>query len=725
MSANLPQMSNLTPGAKRLVDAAQEIKQIGKADDLLVQHWLMALLDRHFAMVEDLLPGVNLTELRNPKNPSSQMQTTLDAETLIQQGVEQAQKRANNVVTERDLAVCILNIAGFTVAKPAHRGPISLTSQLSNIENPDTFKQPTIENMPTPTLDHYGYDLTGAAQMGQLTEIIGRQDEQELLVETLCRRTKRNPALIGPAGVGKTAIVEGLAQRIVRGDVPKHLSGVRLISLQPSTLVAGAQHAGELEKRMQAIVREASQPGVILFIDEIHTIIGSGGIPGLSDLASILKPALARGNLACIAATTAEEYRRFIEPDTALERRFQPIRVQEMTPEQAYSVLQTVRTDLSKLKDVQVGDDVLSYLVEFGHQYMRNRHFPDKAVDLLEQSFAYAIAHNQKEVNLYTAQRVAQRMISMPLSLAERFQALEERLFQRGLLPGRNQEQLMGRLQVTLRGLDIRSTRPNAVILLVGEASKNAESLAESIAEALFGSVERVVAVNLERMVHPADISLLVGAPPGYIGYSDELPLHRLSQIPWCVLRFDGIDGCHPQIRRFIARALEDGSFTDGRGKTIYLSDTVVILTAGTVSLATQYTLGFQSQRNILNDEDVRQIINNALGDDLLDQVDVLVQQSASVPTSFAEWLEKNFLVNLQARFTKLSVSLEWDESLLEWFAAQQETGLSEREWEELFDKQISPAIARHLPPETSSSPVSLKIGYRDGRVNIQKIPTD
>ena len=431
---------------------------------------------------------------------------------------------------------------------------------------------------PTSALNFFGRDLTRAAREGKLSPLVGREAELQLVIETLLRRTKRNPVLVGPAGVGKTAIVEGLAQLIVAGRVPDLLQGVRLIALQPSALVAGASMPGELENRMQSILAEASQEGIILFIDEVHALIGAGGTAGTGDLASQLKPALARGDLACIAATTDEEYRRFIETDSALERRFQPVRVEEPTVDQTLQVLNKLGSELARLRRVEITDGVLAYLVQFADQHMRNRQFPDKAVDLLEQCVAHALAQNKRAVDVTDAEAVAQRTAGMPLNLGSRLSDLTVQLTDRALLTPADIEMLVSHLQVTLSGLCLRPVRPDAVVLLTGPAVANSEKLAETIAGVLYGSERRVVALDFGRFTSPSDISLLVGAPPGYVGYSDTLPMHRVAQLGWCVVLGTNVHACHPQVLEVFAQALASGYLTESRGRRIYLSDAIVLL---------------------------------------------------------------------------------------------------------------------------------------------------
>lgn len=551
--------------------------------------------------------------------------------------------------------------------------------------------------LPTPTLDQFGRDLTQAAAQGKLKPLIGRLEELHLMIETLCRNTKRNPVLIGPAGVGKTAIVEGLANQVVQGDVPALLKGARIISLQPSVLVAGTSTRGDLEQRMQSLLNEAAQDHVILFIDEIHTIIGAGGMVGTSDLGALLKPALARGEIAVIAATTDDEYRRLIEADSALERRFQPIRIQELSPELTYQVLTSLRDRLARKYQVQVEDDVLGWLVQFGQQYMKNRQFPDKAVDLLEQSIAHAVAQGSPMLSLKEAQEVAQRMVGMPLSLETRLDQLQAVLQEQGLMRPEEVSGLLNRLQVTMRGLDLRSGRPNGVVLLSGAAAELSETIARTIAGALYGDAERVVTIDMSRMQHPADVSLLVGAPPGYVGYSERLPLHRLVQIPWCVVRFENMDACHPAVRAVVNQGLQEGRLTDGQGKSIYFSDTVVLMTAHVV-ITVERSLGFQ-----LKDEqgveigDVYRAVADSIGSELASQVDLFMPgiQPAAISKG---WIKDHMLADLAERYLKEGLRLEWDASLVDWLAQARDQFLSERDWERWIDHSLSPAIVRFLP---------------------------
>ena len=723
----------LAEGAQRLVEGALQQQTKNKHAQLGVNHWLLVLMERHGAMAEALAKGLNASALE--KYLVDQLRTgrtgeELSQEMVVERAAQQATARGKSRIAERDLAVTILAAADYTlagdgttlVAPGLDKMPIlpSIGSEGAQSSPVPQFKYEPRPRQPMPLLEQFGRDVTRQAAEGRLSQIVGRETEVQLMTETLCRRTKRNPLLVGPAGVGKTAVVEGLAQRIVRGVVPEALLGVRLIALQPSTLIVGGHMIGELEKRMQTLLHEASQDGVILFIDEVHTIVGAGGMPGLSDLASLLKPALARGEIACIAATTDDEYRRFIEPDEALERRFQPIRVQELTASQTLTVLASLRNELTQSHHVQVGDGVLPWLVDFAQHYLRNRHFPDKGIDLLEQTVAYSITQGKQIVEVADARAVAERLIGMPPEASAGLKSLREQLASRSLLDDQSIGRLVSRLEVTARGLDLRPTRPNAIVLLVGDAAHAAADVATVVAETLFGSAERVLSLDFSRFVHPADVTMLIGAPPGYVGYADSVLLDRLAQTPWCVVLCHHIHACHSTIRDVWTQALSDGFITNSRGKRAYLSDTVTILTAE-VPMQSMQPLGFRASSQSPVASELRSL-ESILGPELLAQADVVITQVQQQPLAGRSWLRYNLLADITARYSKLGLDLRWDDSLLDWLITYQRTFSNQREWERLLDEQLAPALIRYLPAVPGKEATPLRVAYHENVVYVETL---
>jgi len=714
--------NRLTTGAQRIIQAVIQLQKEKNHPALGINHWLLVLLDRHAPMLLDIAPQLDMEKTRSILSKSLQKSETgalLDENKVVQEAEARAHARGKMQATERDIAAVVLIAAGLAGGAAENT---SLEPKLGKeVTSSNPVEKPNEKPVAsTPFLDQFGRDLTRAAIENQLVPILGRDDEIQLVIETLCRRSKRNPVLVGPAGVGKTAIVEGLTQRVALGSVPEIVKGVRIVALQPSNLVAGASMSGELEKRMQNIIKEASQEGIILFIDEIHSVMGAGGMMGSSDIASILKPSLARGEMAVIAATTDDEYRRFIEMDSALERRFQPIRINELSPEYTFQVLASLRGVLQKKYPIAVEDSILAWLIDFAQNYTRNRHFPDKGVDLLEQCYAHAVAKGKTILDLSDVEEVAQRMIGMPVALDQRLAILKTQLTDRGLLSEEGIHKLINRLQVTLRGLDIHSNRPNAVLLLCGEAAENHDLLSRTIATALFGASDRVVSIDLARFTYPADINLLVGSPPGYVGYSESLPIHRLMQIPWAVLELINIDACYPSVREVIIQALENGSLVDGRGKSIYLSDTVVILTAN-VNLLAHRSLGFRAEEETNSSSTVHDAIADAVGAGIADQVDLFVSGVDRTGEISLKSIENDLLASIVEKYQKQGLDLKWDASLIEWLADRQNKSMSERDWEQWLDNSLSPAIIPYIPQPGTNNRITLLVKIDGPNIQISQ----
>jgi ATP-dependent Clp protease ATP-binding subunit ClpC len=693
----------LSPGAEDLVSEA--LAAAGeKASAPGIHHWILILIQRVPAMacsagfaadlqgIAALRGEVEAAIKRGEAGPS------LDRDTAVARASARARSRGANIVYESDLASAIFAASGRTpvagAAGNARAGSGAASTEPKDTTAPQPDRRAGSAKSSSSVLTTHGRDLTALARDGKLSALVGRDEEIALVIETLCRRITRNPALVGPAGVGKTAIAEGLAQRIARGEVPALLKGVRLVELQAATLVAGTTYSGSLEERIRKLIEESSRPDVVLFIDEVHSLMGAGGARGLSDVASQLKPALARGDLACIAATTDEEYERFIESDKALERRFQPIRIQEPTSQQTLAILERLAEDTARSRGVSIEKPVLTWVINFAEHSLRNRHFPAKAVDLLEQCVARAIASGVTAVSQTIAEDVARRMTGMPLEVGDRIHNLTERLRNDSLLPKQEIEALVTRLMVTMRGFDVRPHRPNAVLLLAGEARATAPALAVEVARALFGSPDRVIDIDFSRFVHDADVTMLLGAPPGYVGYSEHLPIHGLLQTPWAVLRLDNVHACHPSIAEVLAQALESGFFTDARGKRIYLSDSVVIMSA-LVGTGSRRKLGFVSgEADDGTDGEVVDLIRQVLGNRLACQCDVIVTERPATEEADGETAGRTILETLASRYTREGLIVQWDPSLLPWLKNLRSDARDTLDWERLVEGRLGTALA-------------------------------
>jgi len=528
----------------------------------------------------------------------------------------------------------------------------------------------------TPTLARFGRDLVALARDGKLGLVVGRERELDAVIEVLLRRTKRNPLLLGPAGSGKTAIVEGLAQRIAAGSVPDALRDIRILDVPLLSLAAGITADPPL---LGDLLVEVRHPSVVVFFDEIHLLAS----PSVRDLAESLKPALARGEIACIGATTAEEYQADLEAETALARRFTEIPVEPMDTAAVHAVLVTVRDGLARLRGVAVTDDALAELVALADQFMPNRSFPDKGVDVIEQSVAYAVSHGRTSVDVATAREAVSAMIGMPLDPAASLAALATELRDRALLDTAAADALVNRLGVSLRGLDARRERPDAVVLLCDGASASSGQLASTLARLVFGRETAVIDIDLSGMTDDSSISSLLGSAPGLIGSERPLPLHELRRSPWAVVLFRGIDASGGTIRDTVAAALAAGSFTDAMGRRVPLGAAIVLLTAPAVGLN--------------GDMPASALLATRLGPTLVGACDVITgTTSGASANARASWISRELLDPLAARLARSGYAVTFDPALGAWLDRHLPTDGSSPE--AFLDQWVTPRIVAGLP---------------------------
>jgi len=540
----------------------------------------------------------------------------------------------------------------------------------------------------TPTLERFGRDLVGLARDGQLGPIVGRDRELDAIVEILLRRTKRNPLLIGPAGSGKTAIVEGLAIRVSGGAIPAALHDIRIFDVPLLSLASGIAEEPAL---LADLLVEIRHPSVVVFFDEIHLLAS----PKVRDLAESLKPALARGEIACIGATTAEEYQADIEPETALARRFSTIAIEPMDDAAVKAVLVAVRDSLAKVRGIHVDDDALAELTALAEQFLPNRAFPDKGVDLIEQSVSYAIVHGRTVVDVATAREAVAGLIDMPLDPTAALAALTLELRDRAILDGPAAEALIRRLGVGLRGLDARAGRPSAVVLLCDGATADAGRLAETLARTIFGRETAVIDIDLAAMADDSSISTLLGSAPGLIGSERPLPLHDLRRSPWEVLELRGIDTSAMAIREAVAAALVAGFFTDAMGRRIPLGTAIVVLTAPTVGADAD------------GGGPAAAILATRLGPTLVGACDVISgATSGAAAGARAAWIQHELLDPLAARFRRAGYEPSFDPAFVVWLDGHLPTDGTAPD--AFLDTDVTPRIVAGLP--TTPGPITIAV---------------
>lgn len=523
------------------------------------------------------------------------------------------------------------------------------------------FQEIKEEATRTSFLDKYGRDLTALAREDRLDPVIGRKSEIERVIHILSRRTKNNPVLIGDPGVGKTAVVEGLAQKIVSGAVPETLTGKRVVSLDLALMLAGASHRGEFEQRLKKTIEEVinAKGQIILFIDELHTIIGAGAAEGAIDAANMLKPALARGELQAIGATTLDEYREHVEKDAALERRFQPILISEPSLNDTIEILKGLRPKYEKHHQVKIDDEAVVAAVELSDRYVADRFLPDKAIDLIDESAAKVRLaavkepENLKQVEGELADMKAAQVRSTKTAekrdLQKKIDNLEKvkqeltDLWLRTKLEGtpvvkkqniaeivssitgiplsdlseEDKEKLL-KLEVRLHGRIVDQEeavkvvseairrshsglkdpkRPIGSFLFLGPTGVGKTELTKALAEVLYGSEDLMVRVDMSEFMERHTVSRLIGAPPGYIGFEKGGQLTEIvRRKPFSVILLDEIEKAHPEVFNILLQIMEDGRLTDGHGRTVDFKNTIIIMTSNIGGeLINKQVIGFNS----------------------------------------------------------------------------------------------------------------------------------
>jgi len=644
----------------------------------------------------------------------------------------------------------------------------------------------------TPTLDKYSRDLTELARQGKLDPVIGRAKEIETVIEVLARRKKNNPVLIGEPGVGKTAIVEGLAQRIVKGEVPEVLRDKRLVELNINSIVAGTKYRGELEERVKQILDEiiANQDNLIIFIDEIHTIVGAGAAgEGNLDIANAFKPALARGELHLIGATTLNEYQKYIEKDAALERRFQPIFVAEPTVEQTIMILRGLRDRFEAHHKVKITDEAIIAAAELSDKYITNRYLPDKAIDLIDQAAArvrimltsrpaeiqeleskiqslkreqeYATSRKQydrakeleeqiqklekelqekteawqkeraSEVPEVRAKHVAEIVSSLTgipvteltVDEKERLLRLEEKLHERVVGQDEAIKAVSDAIRLARAGLREKN-RPIASFLFLGPTGVGKTELARALAWAVFGDEDAIIRIDMSEYMERHTVSRLIGAPPGYVGYEEGGQLtERVRRRPYSVILLDEIEKAHPDVHNILLQVFDAGRLTDGKGRVVDFTNTIIIMTSNIGSDIIQANLSATGKDKLSYEqlkEKLMEILKRYFRPEFLNRIDEIIVFHALTKEQIKD-IVKLQLERVRRTAKAQNVDLVFDDSVIEFLA---DVGYSPefgaRELKRKIRNEVETKLAKAMLDGTIQEGDKIRVKYNKEKSQVE-----
>ncbi|MCM1540536.1 MAG: ATP-dependent Clp protease ATP-binding subunit [Blautia sp.] len=689
-----------------------------------------------------------------------------------------------------NVAVRLLNTLGANIQK-IYSDTLIAIGQDGNLYKEDLVRRPSGKGKAS-ALNQFSRDLTAMAREGKLDPVIGREDEIRRLIQILSRRTKNNPCLIGEPGVGKTAVVEGLALRIVEGKVPATVKNKRVMTLDLSGMVAGSKYRGEFEERIKKLIREVIEDGnVILFLDELHTLIGAGGAEGAIDASNILKPSLARGELQLIGATTIVEYRKYIEKDAALERRFQPVNVEEPTEEEAIRILEGVKGRYEEHHQVSITSEAVEAAVRLSARYINDRNLPDKAIDLIDEAAASArlkvmdmpdkqkelleqikkmdlqiersirmeaftqaaeIKHNQDELvkkyermkkrneNKETLRQysIGENEIAEAVAMwtkipvqklaqkeSERLLKLESVLHKRVI----GQEEAVTAVAKAMRrgrvGLK-DPKRPIGSFLFLGPTGVGKTELSKALAEAMFGSEEAIIRVDMSEYMEGHSVSKMIGSPPGYVGFEEGGQLsEKVRRNPYSVVLFDEIEKAHPDVFNILLQVLDDGHITDSKGRKVSFKNTILIMTsnAGAQRIVDPKNLGFASVSDAKKDYEkmksgVMEEVKRSFKPEFINRIDEIIvfhQLSGEDMKSIVNLLAVNLTKRCEAQMDiHLSLTSSLKEHLVEKYA---DNKMGARPLKRAIQSVVEDALAEEILMKKVQPGDAVSAGFKNGKV--------
>ena len=744
------------------------------------------LLKKHKITVERISQAVKEYSGVGAKSRLSSKDTTPKCRRLLENSYKITKKYASERIGTEHLLLAILEEKECVAAKILTKIEAdvigvkeSIVVFLRSSQRGTIYAEPACETT-LPNLSKYGKNISQMAERGELDPVIGREKETDRLIRILSRRSKNNPCLIGEAGVGKTAIIEGLAERINEGRVPAGLLNKTIFSLDLTSMVAGAKYRGDFEERIKSIMSEASKnKSVIIFIDEIHTIVGAGSAEGAIDAANIMKPELSRGDIQLIGATTLGEYRKYIEKDSALERRFQPILVEEPTTDKTVEILEGLKERYENHHKVRISREAIDAAVRLSERYIQDRFLPDKAIDVIDEACAMAnvfscfdseknknIREKIRQTNFERKRAINNRDFELAINLKELEKLYSEELNSEVLSRGDNsrptvtekevsavisemtgmsmdinvdKEYIRSNLSKSVIGQEeaihcladavMRSSaginspnRPRGVFLFLGESGVGKTELAKALTKVLFHSEDSLIRYDMSEYAESYTVSKLIGSAPGYVGYDEQnSALEKVRKHPYSVVLLDEIEKAHPDVQSLLLQILDTGFLTDATGRKINFRNTYIIMTSniGADNFRGDGGIGFA---NKTSDKSIQEKLRGHFKDEFINRIDEILLFSPLDHSALKE-IAKKKISELCDRLLLSGITLKSDDSVYEFIAksACKTRGFGARPLNRFITSMIENQIADMMIRGEIKSGDNLIISASDTRIQISR----
>ncbi|MCG6928144.1 MAG: ATP-dependent Clp protease ATP-binding subunit [Acidobacteria bacterium] len=785
-----------TERARRVIFFARyEASQLG-SPSIETEHLLLGLIREGKGLTSRLFgkKEVSTEEIRKEIEDGSpyreKVSTSVDiplsedSKRVLGYASEEAERMLHNYIGTEHILLGLLRGESTVAAKILNQKGMGLPGVREDIVAMVGERAAGSKAKETPLLSEFSRDLTEAASRGGLDPLVGRDEELERIVQVLCRRTRNNPVLIGEPGVGKTALVEGLANRIVQGDVPIYLADKRILALDISLIVAGTKYRGQFEERLKTIMKELTEtPNIVIFIDELHTLVGAGSAEGSLDAANILKPALSRGELQCIGATTPTEYRKHIEKDRALERRFQAVKVVAPTPEETIEIAQGVKERYEKFHNVVYLDEAVEAAVYQSSRYIPDRFLPDKAIDLLDEAGSRvklreaAVAEPEvsrkvrvvvdaggnsgaffrddvpgpgehtevvreqwtlaaaglQQVTKADIDEVVSRWTGIPLTAlkeeeSEKLLRMEEELHRRIV----SQDSAIGAVARAIRRTRAGLKSPNRPVgsfLFLGPTGVGKTEVARGLAAFLFSSERNLVRFDMSEYMEKHSVSKLIGSPPGYVGHEEGGMLtERVKRSPYSVVLLDEIEKAHPDTFNVLLQVFEDGQLTDGLGNTVDFKNTILIMTSniGARFIEKKGRMGFASNEPQDTDRSIAEMVmgevKRTFNPEFINRIDEIIIFDALTDGDLVA-ITRMLVEQLNRNLSEKGIVISIDDEAVSWLLART---LSNRSY---GARPLRRAIQRHIEDPLSEafirgqirSGLPIAVGVQDGTLWYQQ----